>query len=1408
MKKLILCVLSFASVAAYAAPEVWVAENGDDTTGTGTAEKPYATIATGVAKCDDNGTVHVADGDYPISEEIVVARGVRVIGAGAECTIVHRLSTAKPTKAADAQTGDLLRIFRINHQDSRVDGFTIANGYTIQSQGSGVYIDTNGGTLASSIIENCTVYSANYTVCAPNNKCVVTNCTIRNNSVLGYNGNSPGVYCGGALITDTYVINNVRENSETGTYLGIYMNGGTVRRCVIMDNESKSTTAPSGAGGIFVDGNGGTIEGCLIANNGGQYLHYAGVYANCRSYGLTIKDTTIADNYSDYCAGLYVPSTASKKVTVVNCIIQGARSEFAGPDCGAEWECCGTGGISFDNCVSPVGFPEGAGDGNVKGTVDFVDAENGDYRLAFSPCGLTCGWKPFDATTAEANFGFRASEPRTAVGKAVSFSAYGFDPEHGDLSYAWSFGDGEAGTGDEVSHTWVEAGSHTVTMTVSSGGYELASREQVIAVAADHDTYVVNAELNPNHVPEFPYDSWDKAATDIQSAIEAAGAGHTVWVSNGVYGITEQISVTNDVTVKSVCGRAATEIRRVNLDKNSKKIIQRVAYVNNRKARVDGFTLACGRNRYETDVAGYYPASGSGLLIARSGGVVSDCSITNDCVAFAQFVPGCGVGIYGVDAVLTNCLVTGWYLNGTRCRGAGLSMTDGLVTHCVISNNSIDSGYTLEGNVRIAGAGRITHSVIAANRSTGSVAGIVINDKGALVDNCLIAGNTSSGVGSGIYQSDNPGRVINCTIVGNTGTQGVGYYHNGNANGYLVNSIVTENIGSGSADTVQIYRPDNKSTKLIVSNSLCSTVFPAGGTYVDCLPTNAADFATGGYTLKPSSPARNKGWNGAYPNLAADTDLGGDERLVEDIVDIGCYEFQRQPAEAHFELDLNRVAEGYSVKGTASGYDPDDPESVIEFKWSVDGVAVTDWTTDAERTFAIAGIGDHVISLLAKIGGAEVDGGTKTVKVLSPVVYVVNPELNPGHEGVFPYSSWDTAATDIATAIDSTAGGGVVHVGPGVYVTEDELRLVEDVRLIGEEGAAATEIRRKVTSRPGSGTLIARVINIESAGASVEGLTISGGYIVDNPELEGALYGNCGAGVRISSAGGNVIGCVITNCTANAYAEGGGIAMIGAGLVSNCTFLANEICGWTGAGGGIYMRDGLLTHCRFSANVSNTGNAGSSSSSAVYAFGGRVSHCSITNNIGRNTGGYAGGGGAFYAGLGVCVDNCLVAGNTSPNAAAGVYAYGAVLVNCTIVDNVSRLAGAGVLVRFDTVSKETSLFRNCLIQGNRLADDGTPSEFAVDNGSSDSGLKPVFEYSMSTVELPGAENVLGVAEFKGSRHAFRLRWGAKGWNAGSTDGYEDILSGTDLDGLPRILNGRVDIGAFETPQTGLTILLR
>jgi parallel beta-helix repeat protein len=262
----------------------------------------------------------------------------------------------------------------------------------------------------------------------------------------------------------------------------------------------------------------------------------------------------------------------------------------------------------------------------------------------------------------------------------------------------------------------------------------------------------------------------------------------------------------------------------------------------------------------------------------RGGGVVlaDNCTalFTNCLVADNIVTNGSGGGInsgsYGSGALtMLWCRVTG---NKASQTGAGISMSDGLLDHCVITDN------LLTNNGSPCGAG----IYIRANAT-------------AELRNCLIAGNTSgqgSGGSMGIDQNTTA-TVVNCTIVSNYSHRDCGgvyfYSANGDADRFYNCVIASNTVG---------VMPSVRTKNLYLRTAAQSNAF-----YYSCgdLLTNTAqgnitndpclvNLAAGDYRLAQGSPCINTGTN--LPWLAEAVDLDGRTRIdrFSGLVDMGCYE--------------------------------------------------------------------------------------------------------------------------------------------------------------------------------------------------------------------------------------------------------------------------------------------------------------------------------------------------------------------------------------------------------------------------------------------------------------------------------------------------------------------------------------
>lgn len=239
--------------------------------------------------------------------------------------------------------------------------------------------------------------------------------------------------------------------------------------------------------------------------------------------------------------------------------------------------------------------------------------------------------------------------------------------------------------------------------------------------------------LAGNHVA--PYLNWADAATNIQAAIDAAGIGDMVLVSNGIYYVTSGILVTQAIEVVSVSGPAATIID------GSDTV--RCVYLGAVGARLEGFTV---RNGYGMGGPGGPDLDyGGGILCAT--GTVADCHVVGNWGYYGGGI-SCGAG-----GLVENCRVEA---NTAEVGAGGIDCrSGGVIRNCLIITNS----GTVVGGVACTGTALIENSIVAENRGCG------IWLSGGRAQNCTIVRNHATLAPGGVWAD--PGFVHNAIIYAN-----------------------------------------------------------------------------------------------------------------------------------------------------------------------------------------------------------------------------------------------------------------------------------------------------------------------------------------------------------------------------------------------------------------------------------------------------------------------------------------------------------------------------------------------------------------------------------------------------------------------------------------------------------------
>ncbi len=177
----------------------------------------------------------------------------------------------------------------------------------------------------------------------------------------------------------------------------------------------------------------------------------------------------------------------------------------------------------------------------------------------------------------------------------------------------------------------------------------------------------------------------------------------------------------------------------------------------------------------------------------------------------------------------------------------------------------------------------------------------------------------------------------------------------------------------------------------------------------------------------------------------------------------------------------------------------------------------------------------------------------------------------------------------------------------------------------------------------------------------------------------------------------------------------------------------------------------------------------------------QINHCAVLNNYST------GGGGGVYADHGF-VSNCLIANNTA-SWGSGLVAWYSPVINATIVHN-SGASG---------VSCDNATLGNTIVWGNQSSD-GSPSNlsgtFTCTHSAVEGGCEGDSIVTLSVENPPLFVNpsLTAGAGDSTTNVDWHLQQGSPCINAGDNSVVTDSL---DLDGTPRVQDGRVDMGCYE-----------
>ena len=886
-------------------------------------------------------------------------------------------------------------------------------------------------------------------------------------------------------------------------------NGTTAVRCAWLTNGASligftltrgatrntgDTASLASGGGVWCASSNAFVGNCLIVSNTAYQLG-GGVYQG------TVQNSLISSNGTGNITGGAAYKSVLNNCTIVSNSTYGAVSPIGMTNCIIYFNSGpGSGnytvsGNSFSHCCTT---PALAGTGNFTSAPQlFAD---GIHLSSNSPC-IGAG---INIATGTDVFGNAWSNP-PAVGCAEWTPSPIVSAPQIKLTgdpVGFTIGNLVVGSSSACSFAWLKDGSplqdnghFSSTQTTNliatgvsfadAGGYQLVVSNSFGVVTSSVTTLVVHCVDVAGANPVAPYSTWATAATNIQDAITASGAGDVVLVTNGLYAsggksmdgvITNRISVDKAILVQSVNGANTTVIQGAwdLTGTNGLGAIRCVWLATN--AIIGGFTLTGGATRTNLGSGASY----GGAINGFTGSMVANCTIVGNTAALGG---GGAIGTTLINCLIKNNSALGIPGFGQIIKGGGAASST--LKNCIVAGN---------------------FSLTEGGGTSSSTA-----------KNCLITGNSAGQEGGGVYS----GTLVNCTITKNSSLS-TSYHGGGADSAVLTNCIVFSNSEAVNPATGSNYYN-------CTFNYSCSAPLPSGVGNISANPQLLAD----NFHLAASSPCVGAG-NGA---VISGSDIDG--QTWNNPPSIGCDEWRPAPAITGPTVQVGFPPHALTCSVVTAGQSP------FTCFWSKDGAPIQDdghHGNSGTASLVVNNFGPDDAGVYQVI--VTNSSGAVTSAVVQVVIHAVNIAATMP---TAPFSSWAAAATNIQDAINVSSSGDIVLVTNGIYSSggmvmasnlTNRVALSKAITVVSVNGYQATIIQGAWDPVATNGPGAVRCAWLTD-GAVLCGFTLQNGATRATGDVYVGGPLESGGGAWCSSTNGIISNCQITN---NSAIYGGGIA--------------------------------------------------------------------------------------------------------------------------------------------------------------------------------------------------------------------------------------------------------------------------